>query len=91
MWKDNPEPVMNNYPLNMLNIQTIRLAGRRAEADSQRIMPAAKMKRESVSTELIKDISIGKRNEKQLVCVFYFWLHRTGHSVSLHGQQGTEQ
>lgn len=56
----------------MLNIQTIRLAGRRAEADSQRIMPAAKMKRESVSTELIKDISIGKRNEKQLVCVFYF-------------------
>lgn len=63
---------MSNYPLKMLNIQTIRHAGRQAGLDSKGLCPEARMKRESVSSALIKDISTGKRNEKQLVYVFYF-------------------
>lgn len=62
---------MNNYPLKMLNIQTIRHDGRQAGLDSRGLCPEARMKRESVSSALIKDISIGKRNKQQLVCVFY--------------------
>lgn len=61
---------MNNYPLKMLNIQTIRHAGKQEELDSRGLCPEARMKKR-VSRALIKDISIGKRNKKQPVCVFY--------------------
>lgn len=62
---------MNNDPSKMLNMQTIRHAGRQAGLDSRGLCPEARMKRESVSSALTKDISIGKRSKKQLVCVFY--------------------
>lgn len=52
-------------------MQTIRHAGRQAGLDSRGLCPEARMKRESVSSALTKDIFIGKRSKKQLVCVFY--------------------
>lgn len=54
----------------MLNVQTIKHVERQAESDSQEsYTQPAKMKRVYINL-LIKDISIGKRNEK-LVCFLF--------------------